>query len=168
MAKPSDKNSNNAEEQIHITPDGDVGEALEKGMDALKSVFGGIVDMVQDTIGPDGMKNLGAAQWLTQVASSLEEAATGLRDGAVPSGKAGEISCFVDRLEDELKGSKFESQMSTLRDRLQKALQAIERVSGTESPISSGDVDMVADAAGYFTAAASSVTPAGGSENATS
>ena len=158
-----DKQQHEVEETINIPVDGDVGDALEKGMDALKSVFGGIVDMVQDTIGPDGMKNLGAGQWLTQVSTSLEEAAKSLRDGAVSAGKAGELSCFLDRIEEELTGSKFESQLPSMLQKLQTALTVVQ--SGDSSDLAG--IDAVADAAGYFSAAASSIVSTGSSGSST-
>ncbi|MCP4787317.1 MAG: hypothetical protein GY903_14010 [Fuerstiella sp.] len=159
-----DQSETDPEQEINFSFEGDVGDALGKGMDALKSVLGGFAGMVQDAIGPEGMRNLEASQWLTQVASCMEEVAAGLRDsGAVPAGKAGEVSCFLDRIEEETKGSKFESQLSSLRQKLEDASQTIQRASGSGSAaVSEQDISGLTDSAGYFNAAAASVALAGG------
>lgn len=78
--EPQNDKKEKSDQEFNFSFDGDVGDALGQGMDALKSVLGGIVDAVQDAIGPEGMRNLEAAQWLTQVATWLESVATGLRE----------------------------------------------------------------------------------------
>lgn len=146
-------------QEFNFSFDGDAGDALGQGMEALKSVLGGIVGAVKEAIGPEGIRNLEASQWLTQAASCLEAVATGLREqGKVPAGKAGELTCFLERVRDEVKGSKFESQLSSLRQRLEDALQLVERSGGAEgSAVSEQDINRLSDSAGYFNAAAASV-----------
>ncbi len=159
-----DESKKDSEQEINISFDGDVGDALGKGMEALKTVLGGFAGMVQDAIGPEGIRNLEASQWLTQVASCMDEIAAGLRDnGVVPSGKAGEVACFLDRIEEETKGSKFESQLASLRQKLEDVSNTIKRASGSDSAaVSEQDINGLADSAGYFNAAAASVALAGG------
>jgi len=147
--------------EVTFSVDGNVGEAVGQGMDALKMVLGGIVNMAQELVGPEGMRNFEASQWLAQAGASIEEVANGIREqGAAPAGKGGEITCFLERVDAELKGSKFESQIPSFRQRLNDTLQFIERTGDTESSAPDAqDINRLADSAGYFHAAAASVAP---------
>lgn len=158
-----DESNAKPEQKFNFSFNGEAGDALGQGMDALKSVLGGFVNMVKEAIGPEGIRNLEASQWLTHAASCMSEVATGLRElGAVPAGKAGELTCFRERVDAEIRGSKFESQLPSLRQRLDDALQFIEQRSGSEgSAVSEQDINRLSDSAGYFNAAAASVALAG-------
>lgn len=158
-----DESNAKQEQKFNFSFKGEPGDALGQGMDALKSVLGGFVNMVKEAIGPEGLRNLEASQWLTQAAACMTEVATGLRErGAVPTGKAGELTCFRERVDAEIRGSKFESQLPSLRQRLDDALQFIEQRSGSEgSAVSERDINRLSDSAGYFNAAAASVVLSG-------
>lgn len=158
----SDDSQNKQKQEVNfqfdgdgVKLDGDVGEAIGKGVDALKSLIGGFAQMAQDMIGPEGMKTLQAAQWLSQVAASIQQTADGLRDSdKVPLGKSGEIACFLERLEAELQGSKFETQQPSFRTRLETCSEIVERTAESDHAASSSDLKQLNDAVGYFHAAA--------------
>ena len=133
------------------------GDGLQKGMEALQQVFGGFVKSIKDAIGPEMMRNLEAAQWLGQLAECLEQIATGLKEsGEVPSESAGQLEFFVDQWDSALQGSKLESNQESLRKRLESAQQAIVQ---TTPDTASRQAAVIAQAAGYFHAAARSVVP---------
>jgi len=160
--KDSDKGKDNTPQpDVTFSADGDVGEAVGQGMEALKMVLGGIVDMAQGLVGPEGMRGFEAGQWLAQVGASIEEIATALREQeTVPAGKGGEITCFLERIDAELKGSKFESQTPAFRQRLEEISQLLERAGAEEtSRPTAGDLQQLTNSAGYFRAAASSAVP---------
>jgi hypothetical protein len=127
-------------------------EGLQGGVDALQNFFTGFVKSIQTAIGPEVMRSLSASQWLGQVAASLEEVAAAWRaDSPTPPGKSGELSCYAERVIEEVKGSRVEGQSEALCEWLEIAMQAIDR-EDTQSR-------SVADAAGYFNAAAKSAMP---------
>jgi hypothetical protein len=163
MSDPQTPNNGDSKDkpEINFSFDGDVSDAIGKGVDTLKSVLGGIVNAVQEAMGPEMMQNLAAAQWLSQAAACLESAAKGLREqGSVPPGTAGELTCFQERAEAELKGSKFKTQLPQMQQRLQAALDLVEQCSSApDATPSDQDICKIADAAGYFKAAAASAVP---------
>ncbi len=143
-----------AEFKIDIDPK--IGEKLQEGLqggvDVLQGLFSGFVKSIQDAMGPEMMRNLEASQWLGQVAASLDEVAVAWRAGApTPSGKSGELSCYAERLAEEIRGSRVEGQADSLRNWLELAKSAIERDDSQSRS--------VADAAGYFSATAKSAMP---------
>ncbi|MBP85804.1 MAG: hypothetical protein CMJ64_03665 [Planctomycetaceae bacterium] len=164
---PDGETNEKNQPEINFSFDGDVGDAIGKGVDSLKSLLGGIVDAVQEAMGPEMIQNLAAAQWLSQVAACLESAATGLREqGSVPFGTAGELTCFQERAEAELKGSKFKAQLPQMQQRLKGALDLVEQCSANADAAPSDlDIRKVADNAGYFKAAAASAVPISPSDN---
>jgi len=147
--------------EVTFSVDGNVGEAVGQGMEALKMVLGGVVNMAQELVGPEGMRNFEASQWLAQVGASIEEIATAFREQeTVPAGKGGEITCFLERIDTELKGSKFESQIPAFRRRLEEISQLLDRAGAEETARpTAGDLERLTDSAGYFRAAASSALP---------
>lgn len=157
ISHPPDVEANgkkSAEFKIDIDPKiGDkIQEGLQGGVDVLQGLFSGFVKSIQEAMGPEMMRNLAASQWLGQVAASLDEVAAAWRTGApTPPGKSGELSCYAERLPEEVKGSRVEGQTDALRNWLELAKNAIER-DDTQSR-------SVADAAGYFNAAAKSAMP---------
>lgn len=153
----SDEKRNQQDGEVKFSFDADdVGQAFGKGMDALKQVMGGFVEMAKEMVGPEMMRNLEASQWLSQVANSLEEAADGLREsGSAPPGKSGEISCFIERLDAETQGSKFESQRESFLSHLDGAHQLVKQLTTAETDVEhAGKIRQLEDAAGYFRAAA--------------
>lgn len=150
----------NAENTFKI--DAKIGDAFQGGMDALQKAFAGFVDMAKKAVSPEVMRNLEAGQWLGQVAACVDEAAAGLRESAkLPSGKAGELACHLERLDVELKSSKFEGQQAELRRRLESVVQGLDRAAET-SGLNVIEAKKLAEVAGYFHAASKSVSSLGG------
>lgn len=126
----------------------DFAGALDKGMAALQNAFEGIVNAAKKAIGPELLRNAEAAAWLGGVATCLE--ATAAAPTTALAGKSGELACHLERLDAELNGSKFEGQKASFRQRLEAVVAAI----GSGGAASA----KAQEAAGYFRAAASSVT----------
>ncbi len=121
---PNGKDSEKREGHFKIDIDPKIGEKLQEGLhsgvDVIQGLFSGFVKSIQDAMGPDMLKNLSAGQWLLQVAASLEEICDAWRSGQpTPAGKAGELACYVERLEEEIQGSRVANQLVPLRERLQ-------------------------------------------------
>lgn len=154
----SNKNSSSDRPgEFKIEFDSQSGDGLQKGMEALQQVFGGFVQSIKDAIGPEMIRNMEAAQWLDQLATCLEEIATGLREtGSVPPEAAGKLAFHVDGWDSSLKGSKLEARQAALRERLQTAEQAIQQVTQDNAEHQAA---LVGQAAGYFRAAAKSIIP---------
>ena len=132
-------------------------EGLQGGVDMIQRLFTGFVKSLQDAMGPDMLKNISAGQWLQQVAVSLEEVCDAWRAGQpTPAGKSGELACFVERLEEEIQGSRVANQLAALRERLVKAIAALEQAS-PESQSSS--LRLLSETVGYFQATARSALP---------
>jgi hypothetical protein len=134
----------------------ELGETLEAGLGAIKGVLGGFFNMAQELLGPEGMKNLEAARWLAHVAASLDDLATSLADDSlVPVGKAGELTCFLERVDDELDGSKFATQAASIEARLKEAA-AIANDWDRAAPAESRNVQLerINNSVGYLRAAA--------------
>lgn len=132
----------------------DFGKALETGLAAIQNLFDGIVTAAKKAVGPEMLRNFEAANWIGRVATCLEETAAAFRDAPTAlAGKSGELACHLERLDAEVKASKFESQQSALRQRLDGVVQAI--AAGPSAAAS----QKTAEAAGYFRAAANSVGP---------
>lgn len=134
----------------------ELGETLEAGMGAIKGVLGGFLNMAQDLIGPEGMKNLEAARWLSHVAASLDDLANSLADDSlVPVGKAGELECFIERVDDELEGSKFATQTASFKSRLREAAAiANEWDSNAPDETRNRQLEQLNNSVGFFRAAA--------------
>jgi len=148
------------EPEVTFSFDSNVGDAIQGGMDALKMVMEGVVSAAQEMVGPEGMRNLEASQWLAQVATTVEEIATGLEQKAPLAGKAGEIACFLEQVESEVKGSKFQAQLPSFRQRLEEVTQLLDRPGGEgSSPPTADELKQLNDSAGYFRAAASTAVP---------
>jgi hypothetical protein len=141
--------------------DGNVGNSLQAGFGALQQVFEGFAKMAQNAIGPELVKNLQAGGWLGSVADTLDAIAASNGSG-VPGAQAGELACYIERLESELTGSKFAPQLGSFRNRLESAAAATERAMQSGGGISREDAQIVAAAAGYFRASAKSVISIGG------
>ena len=132
-------------------------EGLEGGVNMIQSLFTGFVKSIQDAMGPDMLKNLSAGQWLVQVAASLEEICDAWRAGQpTPAGKSGELACYIERLEEEIQGSRVANQLSALRERLSNAIAALDHAS-PESQSSS--LRSLSDTVGYIQATAKSAMP---------
>ena len=70
----------------------------------------------------------------------------------------------MDRLEAETVGSKFESQQSLLREKLESVLKVLESANvSNSSSAAKASIDLVTSAAGYFNAAAGYFNAAAGS-----
>jgi hypothetical protein len=140
----------NAEFKIDIDPK--LGQSLQGGVDAIQQLFAGFVNTIKESVGPDMLKNLSTAAWLTQVADSLEQIMTAQQAGEpIPESKSGEIACYLERLDAELKGSRVEGQSNSLRDRLVRVQTGLEQ--------QQLDRRALGDAIGFFQAAAKSVVP---------
>ena len=144
----------NGEFKFQIDPK--IGESLQGGLqggfEAIGQLLTGFVQSIKDAVGPELMRNLSAGQWLATVAASLEEIASAWQVGQpTPSGKSGELACFLERLAEEVQGSRVEGQEAALRERLAQALAMIES--------DQSDARIVSKAAGYFQAAAKSAMP---------
>ena len=143
-------------EEIKIDIDPKIGESLQGGMDAIGKVFGGLVGVIKDAVGPELMKGIEVSGWLSKLAKCLESIATGLRsDGTVPSEAAGQLSFFTDQFDEALAGSKLETQQDALKAQLQTAHDAIAAAGDDQQ----SSADAVSKAAGYFKAAAASCVP---------
>ena len=133
-----------------------IGDGLQAGLGAIQQVFEGIVNAAKNAIGPEVLRNLQAAGWLKQVAECLDALAAGLRATAeYPPEKAGELACHVERLEVEVKESKFEVQLTSFRQRLDGVLKSLEQAEGAGAVAAA---KKIGEAAGYFHAAAKTVT----------
>ena len=140
----------NAEFKIDIDPK--LGQSLQGGVDAIQQLFAGFVNTIKESVGPDMLKNLSTAAWLTQVADSLEQVNSAQQAGEpIPESKSGEIACYLERLDAELKGSRVEGQANSLRDRLARVQTGLEQ--------QQLDRRTLGDAIGFFQAAAKSVVP---------
>ena len=133
--------------QVEINLDG---TELGDGLAAIQQVFAGLADAAKNAVGPELLKNFQAGQWLGRVATCLDQTAAQLRT-EVPSvaGKLGELAAYRERLGGELEGSKFAPEVTALAERLDSALSAAR----DRNP------DVVAEAGGYFRAAANSAGP---------
>ena len=121
---------------------------------AMKKLFEGFATVAKQAIGPELLRNLEAASWLGRVATCLDETGASLNQPpTVVAGKSGELACYLEQLDAEVKGSRFESQEDALRHRIEGVVQAIIGKSQTDASRT------VAEAAGYFRAAANSVGP---------
>ena len=161
--KPVDDDS---QPEVNFSFDQSAGDAIGKGLDALKDVFAGFAGMAQQMAGSDEMRNLQAGQWLAQVASSIEEVCTGIRDdNAVPAGKSGEMTCFLERLETEVKGSKAEDQLESLQQRLKKTSQLMNRLNKKNTLPSESELQTLQETLGYFRATAVSINPSGAADD---
>lgn len=147
---------------IKIDLNEDLGKSLETGFGALGQVFGGLVGAIKDAVGPEMMKALGTANWLGQVAESLETISSGLSaDGTVPAESTGQLSFLAGQLNESINGSKLEGQKATFADHLQKSLQAVDNAATDPETAST----TIAHAAGYFKAAATSMIPIQGTSD---
>ena len=132
-------------------------EGLEGGVNMIQSLFTGFVKSIQDAMGPDMLKNLSAGQWLVQVATSLEEVCEAWRAGQpTPSGKSGELACYIERLDEEIQGSRVANQLAALRERLSNAIAAVDQASPDAQPNS---LRLLSDTVGYIQATAKSAMP---------
>ena len=153
----------NPKPELKFSFEKDLGGALQGGMEAIKKLFEGFATMAQGLVGPEAVRNFEAGQWLERVAICLDETAALLREASqVTPEKTGELTCFLERVEEELKGSKFASQQSALHQRLQNIHDQIS-TPGDSVPFRV-QATQVAEAAGYFHAAAKSAIPAGTQE----
>lgn len=128
--------------------------SLESGLGALQQVFAGFAKMAQNVAGTEVVRNLTAGTWLGSVADCLEAIAS---SGTVSGAQAGELACHVERLSEELAGSKFAGQAASISSRLNAAVAVIESASKSDGRIAAADLQSVATTAGYFRAAAKSV-----------
>ncbi len=69
----------------------------------------------------------------------------------IPESKSGEVACYLERLDAELKGSRVEGQANSLRERLTRVQTGLEQ--------QQLDRRALGDAIGFFQAAAKSVVP---------
>lgn len=158
-SEPRVENSDDAQNgRFKIDVDPKIGETIQggiqTGVEALGQFLSGFVKSIQDSLGPDLVRNMSASQWLAQVAASLDEVATAWQAGQpTPSGKLGELSCYLERLDEEIAHSRVESQKDALRERLSQAMAAVESEQVQAQ-------SMLSNAAGYFRAAAKSAMPA--------
>lgn len=129
------------------------GKALEAGLGAIQQVFSGFAKVARDLAGSEIMKNFQAAAWLASVADSLESVVSGT---SITGTLVGELNCYQERMAEELAGSKFAS-IDSFRERLDAAVAILQRAMQSREPVSDGDAQAVATAAGYFRAAAKSV-----------
>ena len=148
------RSKNKSEFKIEIDPK--IGEAfqggLQGGVDALGQLFTGLMKSITNAVGPELVRNVSASQWLEQVATSLDEVAAAWRsDQATPVGKSGELTCYLDRIAEEVAGSRVESQLAALRDRLTQVLALVDN--------EQRDLKIVTNVAGYFHASAKSAMP---------
>jgi hypothetical protein len=133
-----------------------LGDSMGKGLDAIGKVFGGLIGAIKDAVGPEMMKALETANWLGQVAECLETISKSLStDGSVPDDSVGQLSFLKAQLDSSLEGSKFEAQKATFQQHLQDCQQALDN-SSTNPQVAA---KTVAQAAGYFKAAAKSLVP---------
>lgn len=165
MTDSKDNTPADAQKQVpsefKIDIDPKVGESLQGGLDALGNVFGGLIGAIRDAVGPELMRNMEVAGWVGQVATCLEQIAASLKeDGNVSAEVSGQLSFFVDQFDSSLEGSKLESQQVALKQYLLNAQQAVENADRDA-------VSAVAQAAGYFKAAAASCVPIQPNENST-
>ncbi len=133
-----------------------LGESMENGFGAIGKIFGGIIGAIKDAVGPEMMKALGAANWLGQVAQCLETISKSLStDGTVPGEPNGQLSFLKDQLDKSLDGTKLEAQKATFQQYLQNSQQALENADADPQAAAK----ILAHAAGYFKAAATSFVP---------
>lgn len=132
-------------------------EGLQGGVDMIQSLFTGFVKSIQDAVGPEMLKNVSAGQWLLQVAASLNEVCDSWRAGqATLAGKSCELACYIERLEEEIQGSRVANQLAALQERLSNAIAALDQAS-PESQSSS--LRLLSDTVGYIQATAKSAMP---------
>ncbi len=132
----------------------DVGAGFQAGLDVLGKALAGIVQAAKDAIGPELLRNLAAGQLFQQIATCLDEAAKAIeQSGTCPPQNRGQLMCYLERLEAEIKGSKFEAQGVALQGRLEKTVGLL---SDSNAPSAA---KQIAEIAGYFHAAASSAAP---------
>ena len=149
-------------EDFKIDIDPKIGESLQGGMDAIGKVFGGLVGAIKDAVGPELMRSMEVAGWLGQLASCLDDMANGLNSNSeVPAEASGQFTFYVEQFDSALDGSKLESQKPSLQQQLQKAQQAV--ASAGSDPDESAAA--LAQASGYFKAAAASLVPIQGKED---
>lgn len=133
-----------------------LGESMGNGFDAIGKIFGGIIGAIKDAVGPEMMKAIGAANWLGQVAQCLETISKSLStDGTVPGEPNGQLSFLKDQLDKSLDGTNLEAQKATFQQHLQNSQQAMENADADPQAA----VKILAHAAGYFKAAATSFVP---------
>jgi hypothetical protein len=156
-----DPKQHKREGEFKIDIDPKIGEKLQEGLqggvDVIQSLFSGFVKSIQDAMGPDMLKNISAGQWLLQVAASIDEVCDAWRSGQpTPAGKSGELACYIERLEEEIQGSRVANQLAALRERLSNAIAALDQLS-PESQSSS--LRLLSDTVGYIQATAKSAMP---------
>lgn len=130
------------------------GKSFEAGLGALQQVFAGFIKMAQDTVGPELIRNIQAASWLSSVAECLDVIANA---GQITNHQAGEIDSFVERCQSELNSSRFASQIPSFQSRLSAVAALAARTAGPAEKLSAEDIRSVASAAGYFRASAGAV-----------
>ena len=156
---PPDANEPSTDFKIDIDPK--IGESLQGGMDAIGKVFGGLVGAIKDAVGPELMRSMEVAGWLGQLASCLDDMANGLKTNSeVPAEASGQFAFYVEQFDSSLDGSKLESQKASLKQQLEKAEQAV--ASAVTDPDASAAA--LAQASGYFKAAAASLVPIQGKD----
>ena len=133
------------------------GDGLQSGLAAFGKMLEGLVKMAGG-VGAETIRNGLAASWLDGVATSLEDAVkTTLDTRKPPSGRSGEVACFLDRVEAELKETKYESQTAGFRQQLQDASELLKRLHvPAETTTFDADIGKLSDVAGYFRGAAGS------------
>lgn len=131
------------------------GKSFEAGLGALQQVFAGFVKMAQDAVGPELIRNIQAASWLSAVAECLDAITNA---GQITNHQAGEIDSFVERCQAELNGSRFASQIPSFQSRLGAVAAVAARTAGTDEKLIAEDIRILASAAGYFRASAGAVT----------
>lgn len=135
---------------------GSVNESLQGGIEVIGKVFGGLVGAIKDAVGPELLQAMELAGWLQQLSGCLDSIVGALKSqGSVPAESAGQLAFYAEQFDRVVAGSKLESQQDTLRQHLHQARQAAE--SASKDPTAA--VDVIAQASGYFKAAASSCVP---------
>lgn len=143
-------------EEFKIDIDPRIGESLQGGMDALGKVFGGLVGAIKDAVGPELMRSMEVASWLGQLASCLDDMASGLKsNNELPAESSGQFAFYVEQFSSSLDGSRLASQKASLQLQLENARQAV--ASAVSDPDASAGA--LAQASGYFKAAAASLVP---------
>lgn len=160
-SNPNGKDPQQRDSHFKIDIDPKIGEkfqeGLQSGVDVIQGLFSGFVKSIQDAMGPDMVKNMSAGQWLLQVAASLDEINDAWRAGhSTPTGKSGELACYIERLEEEIQGSRVANQLATLRERLRNAIAALDHASPDSQ---SSSLRMLSDTVGYIQATAKSAMP---------
>lgn len=140
--------------KIEIDPQ--IDDSLQGGLNALGQVFSGFVGAIKDAVGPELIRNAEVANWLTQLASCLEEISRSLSaNGEVPAEATGRLTFFVEQFDTALEDSRLAAQKASLREHLDRAHEAAQgAVSNPEEAATN-----IGKAAGYFKAAAASCLP---------